>query len=543
MADGALISNGNRPKVAFAGEEFGFGYQAVHKFAGDNARSARRRLYDAGAAAVSDGKISVQWRRLGRRDDETLKGDGGFDLASPEMRPLHTKEQALVAVRNKTVDMAVVPFYAPYTGYDIETLNTLSSLLTLVAVQQINATDQFCLAVYEPQLLDVIQTSHPGSGLSGLLNSKRNRWQSNAWKDTQAFLNAGEGDETSRQYGAGFQLDASAQYMLRERIDTVFAGPEAVRRCKSKLDGLRSAGVEVRETLNTVEPHREMSRLARNTLNNTRQTSTSFDPRGGGTMFTSTMSAENPNAKLYGVVMPFEIAYQSPDFVIIDDNIQDADKEDPSVQTRFMLVRDIVDETILDDKLGLTGNRAQYWLTRLTDVLRDAENADGEGVRVMFRFRRSKKAASVGDVENFLRHHGVRYNVVKINEDSGKDDPGSLVLDVEFERRHFNRGIPLISRSPVREVLGAAFARWKGRSVSVIAAMPIDAHQLPESGRRRFYVDNIVSGFRTFVRDKWIRHRIWGTALAAGAIAWFGRDVIPAQAASIFAALQRLFGG
>ncbi len=543
MADGALISDGKRPKIAFAGEEFGFGYQAVHKFAADNARSARRRLYDAGASAVSDGKVSVQWRRLGRSDDETLKSDGGFDLANPEMRPLHTKELALVNVRNKTADMAVVPFYAPYTNYDIETLNTLASLLTLVGVQQITATDQFCLAVYEPQLLDVIQTSHPGSGLSGLLNSKRNRWQSNAWKDAQGFLNDGESAETSRQYGGGFQLDASAQYMLRERIDTVFAGPEAVRRCKTKLDALRSAGVEVNETLNTVEPHREMSRLARNTLNNTRQTSTSFDPRGGGTMFTSTMSAENPNAKLYGVVMPFEIAYQSPDFVIIDDNVQDADKNDPTVQTRFMVVRDIVDETILSDKLGLTGNRAKYWMTRLKDVLQDSEDMDGAGVRVMFRFRRGKKAASIGDVESFLRHHGVRYNVVKINEDSGKESPGAIVLDAEFEPRHFRTTMPIFGRCAAREVLGAAFARWKDRSSGVIAAMPMESHQLPEAGRRRFYVDNFMSGFSAFLRDKWIRYRVVGPAAIAAAAAWFGRDAVSPHLAGALSALQRLIGG
>ncbi|MBI1391480.1 MAG: hypothetical protein GC152_01950 [Alphaproteobacteria bacterium] len=539
MADGAPFSGLKRPKIAFTGEEFGFGYQAVKTFRAGFKDSARRILLDAGAAAVSDGKVSTKWLLRGRRDDETKKTNGGFDLTQPEERPLFSKEQALVAVKSKTVDMAIVPFYAPYTGYDIETLNTLSSLFALTGVQQISATDQLCLAVYEPQLLDVVQTSHPGSGLSALLGAKRNRWQSNAWTEEMA----GAGGENSRQYGGGVNLDSSAQYMLRERIDSVFAGPEAVRRCKSKLDGLRAAGVDVRETLNSVEPHREMARLARSTLNNSRQTSTSFDPRGGGTMFTSIMAAENPNAKLYGVVMPFEIAYQSPDFVIIDPNIEDADPGDRAVKTRFMVVREVIDESLLDDTLGLTGNRSRYWMRRLNATLEDAEAMGGKGVRVMLRFNRSKKAASIGDVEGVLRHHGIRHAVVKIVEDSGKENPGAILLDIEFEAKHFRSGLPLVGRSAVRDALGYAFARWRGRSTIVAAAMPFDEHQLPEAGRRTFVSDNVVEGYKSFVRDKWIRYRVpIAGVVGAAAAAFFFNGEVPPQVQDLWTQFLSVIG-
>ncbi|MEO0397920.1 MAG: hypothetical protein AAF224_00695 [Pseudomonadota bacterium] len=517
MADGAAFSKTRRPRIAFTGEEFGFGYQAVSGFAGRYANLGDRRLSDGGFSAIND-KID----------------NSGFDLTKPERQPLYTKEQALVAVRNKTADLAVVPFYAPHTGYDLETLTTLSSLLTLLAVEQVDATDRLCLAVYEPQMLDLVQSAHPGSGLSTLLKDKRSRWHSN---DSRRFADPfTPGGEQGQQFTAGLQLDASTQYMLRERIDMVFAGPEAARRCKTKLDALRGAGLEIRETLNSVEPHREMARLARGTLNNSRQTNTFFDPRDGKTHVVSSMSADNPNSKLYGVVMPFEIASRSSDFVIIDDDVEDANPDDPALKTRFFVVRNVPDVTIMDDRLALTEERAGHWTKRLKAVLDDNKS---NGVRVMLRFNRAGAAAATSDVEEILRSSGVRYSMVKIGEDSGKDTPAPVVLDIEFDEAHFDGSF--LSPSVVKTALKNAFARWKKRQVTVIAAMPFDEPQLAETRARRLLSDGVGGYLAGMIEAIAVRHGVTlGLLLGAGLgiLGYQSRAAI----ATALAPIARLFG-
>ena len=104
-------------------------------------------------------------------------------------------------------------------------------------------------------------------------------------------------------YREGLAIDQSAQLLLRDRLDVVFDGPEAARRCKSKLDGLRAAGIELAETPQTIEPHRELARRARASLNGNRQVNTFFDPRSGEAHYVSSMSGEaHHQTRLYGVV-------------------------------------------------------------------------------------------------------------------------------------------------------------------------------------------------------------------------------------------------
>ncbi len=334
------------------------------------------------------------------------------------------------------------------------------------------------------------------------------------------------------------------QYMLRERVDMIFAGPEASRRCKTKLDGLRGAGIEVRETLQTVEPHREMARLARGTLNNSRQTNTFFDPRDGKTHFVSSMQAENQNTKLYGVVMPFEIAMRSSDYVIIDDDIEDANPEDEALKTRFFVVRDIPDLTILEERLALTEERTKHWMKRLRGILDDNRGKDKDitGVRVMLRFRRENAAAAIGEVEDHLRNAGIRYAVVKIGEDSGKDSPAPIVLDMELDAKHF-KSLPFAG-SDARMALWLSFARWKKRAVSVIAAMPVYAgqEQLPARAPRRWWKEGFGDYMGGAFEAMWVRYRVLlGGLIGAGAVGggWLARSELSA----ILANVQKLLGG
>ena len=540
MADGVPGMNNSqrnlgkkRVRIAFTGEEFGFGYTAADKYVQGFKDARRHLLRDAGEWAGTHAKFS------GLRLGGTNQGAGNrhdpppshFDLKTPEYKPLFTKEQALMAVNDSNADVALVPFYAPKLGYDIETLNTISNLFALVAVDQVCADDGFCLAVYEPQLLDVVQTSHPGSSLSSILNAHRPRFGTEG--DDVARWGQGAGTPEGRfDQRMGMQLDTPSQYMIRERIDTVFAGPDALRRCKSKLDSLRGSGVDVKGSLQQVEPHREMARLARGTLNNSRQTAAFFDPEHGRTTFQSTMSADQAGNKLYGVVMPLGVAMRSPDYVIIDPEMDDFDPTEPRNQTSFFVVRKIVDKSAVDDKLALSDKRTKFWTARIKGIRDEYDGDEVQGVRLMLRFTRSGEAASTGDFADVLRSANVRHRQTQIRDDSGEDTPAPIVFDIEFDRDQIN--------STAAKVLRVAFERSKQRSASVLAAMPLYEHQLPPLSERRMLREGLRSFVNTKVRGIWIQHRtVINLALGAGlaSLAWIGRHDISALARAVLAQL------
>lgn len=567
-----------RPRVAFTGEEFGFGYQAAAEF---RARARLRPVYDAGLA-VAKARTEQEFRVYADRYEggENRK----FDFEAPVWQPLRTKEQSLMAVKQHTADFAVVPFYQPYFGYDYETLRALGSLVFLLGVEQVEATDQMCLAVHESQLYDLIQSAHPGTGFSALQRRFRKSW---------GAVDAGSGNAPGARYDAempraGLPIDMADQKLIRDRIDVVFAGPEAARRCKSKLDGLRSIGIEVQETAAMIEPHRELARRARATANGTRQTNTVFDPISGETKFFSSLGAEAQATKLFGMVLPYEVAMRSSDYIIVDHNYDDG----PAAKTRFMVVEANPDHTLMEDAYRTTDQKTRYWYRRLSALskaagsfetrgvktvgaiglgvgagmigfglmglagyqgqlslpaalgtvtqtglalalagigvaalsflLTQAQGGAQQGVRVMFRFLRNSSAASTGDVENYLRNHGVRYSVVRTDEDSEGHEPAPIILDVEFapEDFSFNPVTTFTTRlqnSVANGALKKAFQRWKNRGVTVIAAMPIEktgvdhngaptyAFQMPKPGRRRWWSEAFGSWAADFGETMFIR--------------------------------------
>lgn len=548
-----------RPRTAFTGEEFGFGYQATGTFLD---RAARR-------GTVPDAGLRGLTARTEREYDEASE-NSTFDYRSGITQPLRTKEQALMAVKQGTADFAVVPFYSPYSGYDFETLRALGSMFTMLGVEQVAATDNLCLAVHESQLYDLIQSAHPGTGFSALQRRFRKSW---------GTIDSGTGNAPGAAYDAempraGLPIDMADQKLIRDRIDTVFAGPDAARRCKSKLDGLRAVGIEVREIAQMIEPHRELARLARSTTNSTRQTNTMFDPISGETRFFSTLGAETQGGKLFAMVLPYEVAMRSSDYIIVDHNFDDG----PADKTRFMVVETNMDHTLVEDRYRTTDARTRYWIRRLaalsggdpnrlftavggivmagaltllffgalgassvtaaflTDevtkwltpmmargailaglgtallgwLLLAHQSAGATGVRVMLKFRRDATAASIGDVENFLRNYGVSHTVVRMDEDSEGDKPASIVLDVEFDPIDFvYNPWTMLSRRLRGSVAGGAlkkaFARWKNRGVLVLAAMPFAEPQLPAHKPRRWWSEAIVSWVYDFAETMFIR--------------------------------------
>ena len=162
----------------------------------------------------------------------------------------------------------------------------------------------------------------------------------------------------------------------------------------------------------------------------------------------------------------------SADFTIIDTEMEDADP----VKTRFMVVRQAPDESLYEDAYRTTDAKTRYWMKRLRDVNHSAnkqfkggKGGGNPGVRVMLRFQRSGSAASIGDVENYLRNYGVRHSNVRIDEDSEQDAPAGIVLDIEFEDDDFYYN-PLrrVRGTVVNGAIKKAFQRWKNRGVTVL---------------------------------------------------------------------------
>lgn len=554
-----------QPRIAFTGEEFGFGFQATDSFL----RRARQKggVADGGQWAVSHARTE--------REFDPASPNAKFDYETPASMPLRTKEQTLLAVKQNTADFAVVPFYSPYFGYDFESLRALASLFTLLGVEQVEATDNLCLAVHESQLYDIIQSAHPGSGFSALQRRFRKSW---------GTVDSGSGNGPGGNYDAempraGLPIDMADQKLIRDRIDMVFAGPEAVRRCKSKLDGLKALGVEVQELSQMIEPHRELARLARSTASTDRQTNTFFDPITGETRFFSTLGAEAQGGKLFGMVLPYEVAMRSSDYVIIDHNIDDA----PPSKTRFLVVEQNPDHTLYEDAYRTTDAKTRYWMRRMSAIAQGGHswatgiarasgavvmaaaltliffglvgatdlaasflsdeitkwltplraqtaivvgtilglfawvfltttNGGERGVRVMMRFRRDGAAASIGDVENFLRNYGVRHAVVRMDEDSEREAPASVMLDVEFDGRDFiYNPITMMTRrlrgSVANGAIKKAFQKWKNRGVTVLAAMPVEPGQaqLPPHGQRRWWFEAVGALIADFTETMFIR--------------------------------------
>jgi len=479
-----------KPKIAFTGEEYGFGYQAVGRFI---AKAREKGVYDGGVKAV-DQTLDQEFRDRQAFDQ--------FNFDGEQRQPLRTKEQALMAVKAGTADYAVVPFYNPYFGYDFETLRALQTLSSVMAVEQYEASDNMCLAVHESQVLELAQSAHPGSALSSMLKHERKSWGTHerVRGDKNLDING-----QSESYRAGLAIDQSAQMMLRDRLDMVFTGPEAARRCKSKLDGLRAAGIELAETPQVVEPHRELARRARASLNGNRQVNTFFDPRSGEAHYVSSMSGEaNYQTKLYGVILPFQVAMMSSDYVIIDPDMDDSE----SLKTRFFVVHQNPDKSLFEDAYRTTDAKTRYWEKRLKNVAFQSNPKTG-GVRVMLRFLRSDTAASVGDVEDYLRNYGVSFNVVRLDEDSGANKPASTVMDIEFSNESHDFSWHPFSRrlrgSVVNGAMKKAFQRWKNRGVLVLAAMPYDEPQLARQKPRRWWKEALVAQQKDFAETMFIR--------------------------------------
>jgi hypothetical protein len=135
------------------------------------------------------------------------------------------------------------------------------------------------------------------------------------------------------------------------------------------------------------------------------------------------------------------------------------------------------------------------------------------GVRVMMKFRRDSTAASIGDVEDFLRNYGVKHAVTRLDEDSERDKPAAAMLDIEFTPDDFRHDfLSMMTRrlrgSVANGAVKKAFQRWKNRGVLVLAAMPITSDeqmQLPKQKQRRWWNEALADWAADFAETMFIR--------------------------------------
>ena len=346
-----------------------------------------------------------------------------YDWEHPHKLFYDTSAMALMALSERTVDFAILPFISSQGGYVHSVLHEINSLFDVVATRIINLRDTYCLAALAEEVASI--------------------------------------------EGAGPGL-----YFSRMEI---LGAQETERRCASALKGFAAQGAVISIV---GEARIANALLARGTAL----------PEGDAT-----------SSRLRAVIMPTRLAEMNSRYVILEDNIQERADE------RWMLVfQRARDETVRLDKYKTTDARTRYFYRRLKAVM--AEKRAPAGAGVILRFRRDGDAASIGDVESYLRNYGVRYEVLDLPVRDGHGGPPPRYLDIEFEAED-------LTYNPFRRLRGAvangamklAFSRWKSRGAQVVGAMPLDAFRMPAPTPRRWWKEGGDAAVQSFGDTMFIR--------------------------------------
>ncbi|MEM8986696.1 MAG: prephenate dehydratase domain-containing protein [Pseudomonadota bacterium] len=219
--------------------------------------------------------------------------------------PRHGAGEALSSLMSHDVERAIIPIKNASEGYFAENLALLAEFKGGHVVSETSpAREGYCLAAPRAQMQELAQ-----AGFSASLGHRGAEGWLLPWRDQEAF---------------------------RDRIDVIFATPEAERRCGLKLASFRGAGVEVRNTESGAEPAREVLSLARRSLNSDRQITTTSDKSGALQLQSQVRIKSDAQAReLYAALLPRDVVARfKDDYVLIDEAMDDK----AEMRTRFLVV-------------------------------------------------------------------------------------------------------------------------------------------------------------------------------------------------------------
>lgn len=347
-----------------------------------------------------------------------------------KLTPRHGVGQTLATLIAQDAQTAVVPLINSRDGYDADTLTALIHFNGGVITEEISASDHYCLAIPDTQLQELVQSGFPGSaGARG---------------------------------AAGRLLSQRDQLAYSKRVDTVFATTEAERRCSVALNALRGDGVQVRTTAANGDPYRDVLRQARAALDPERQVKTIYD--GAQLKTESTLHGAAHVKQLYAAVLPYDVARQSDDYVIVRDHLDDSQTD----HTRFLVI-DRKEKSAEDDRKAHKSDPPHLAaLKKVEDAFDRVESAQNhdtrwKGVRVLVKLdTRGEKTADISDVIAALARHRIDYRPIYLHHDA---DALPVVFDIELTRAAYSPG-------EVRALFKTIFNKSKGRDPKLLGAFP-----------------------------------------------------------------------
>lgn len=270
-----------RGSIAYYGDRESLGHQAANAFISNlNSR------YQAMPLAKSQNKAPRDW-------------------TPPTSANQASIEQTISAVVSKRADAALVPFFSRAKGYEPETVAALSRFISVQVVDEVVATDDYCLAVPREQVMQREMASFDGAG---------------------RLSNYGPGKTPV--------LSAADQQRVKNLISDVFAAPSAERACSFELANYASRGARIRPIGQEASAVRSFLSSATDALDENRVVKSMFD-EATGFKVENIFTGQARKQPIYGMVLPYNEAVSNDDLIIVEPKFENQDRE----EVRYALIK------------------------------------------------------------------------------------------------------------------------------------------------------------------------------------------------------------
>ena len=330
-------------------------------------------------------------------------------------------ERALGELFAQHAAKAVVPAENTLTGYNTDTYNYLLNFDAEITGEAWVSLHH-CLAVPESQLRDLVQSGFPGA---------------------KGFRGA-----------EGRQLPAHDQALYRDRIDAVFVPRGSERLCRHNLQNL---GVAHRLISEDMPASKEVLREARLSLDPNRITKLSES--ADGSIETQSTAKASQNKSLFGVILPYDVARRSDEFVIVQDQMDD----DPNNATRYYVV-ERKNNNGERDKEGPRGKPAEIVRKRIREILERPAHVAARMI-VKLDTRGDAQTPDIGDITKALRTHNIPFTPIYLHT---RPHELPVILEIEWTEERVNKAAAGV-------VLGAIFDPRQHRNPQLLGLYGIDA--------------------------------------------------------------------